>query len=500
MADYYVATNGNDGGAGTLASPWLTITYGYAQMSAGDTLYIRGGTYIEALAFNTNGTSGNEYNIEAYQSENVIIDGEAGVGGLNEGLPAGSIIATDPVSGRGYKYEGLVTVKGNYTNIVGLEVKRSMGRGYNINDCTNVNVTGGSVHHSRLGNILVYLDTTTVVIDGVEVYMAGEYAQYSRGSLTWPMAINMRGNFMTVRNCTIYNNWAEGLGAGKYANDVTFEDNILYDNYAVIGIYLDHAQDVLVQRNIVYQSTDTAFYRSGEPAEGIAVNNESDLASDYCSGITIINNLVLGCKWNIGLWAQGTLYGTSDMVVAHNTCIEGTLGGMRVQDANSINHSTVRFKNNIFYQTSGVCVSIASPPGVTFTSNLWFNQTPVDADAQDGGDITTDPLLLLSGSIAPGSLTSTHFKIIAGSPAIGAATEDGDSPAADYFEVTRSDDDIGAHEYVSAGSIKFGSATLTGVGTLAGDAGISGASPTALDRAGLALTLVEKDERILTLE
>ena len=48
---YYVAPSdatpaGNDANAGTIAAPWLTWTKVYAEVSAGDTVYFRGGTYV----------------------------------------------------------------------------------------------------------------------------------------------------------------------------------------------------------------------------------------------------------------------------------------------------------------------------------------------------------------------------------------------------------------------------------------------------------------------
>jgi hypothetical protein len=45
-AVYYVATTGNDsGGDGSIDRPWMTIPKGIRSLRAGDTLYIRGGTY-----------------------------------------------------------------------------------------------------------------------------------------------------------------------------------------------------------------------------------------------------------------------------------------------------------------------------------------------------------------------------------------------------------------------------------------------------------------------
>jgi hypothetical protein len=55
-ATYYVSTTGNDGNPGTMAQPWRTIQHGIDVAVAGDTVFIRGGIYLETLLF---GTSGN---------------------------------------------------------------------------------------------------------------------------------------------------------------------------------------------------------------------------------------------------------------------------------------------------------------------------------------------------------------------------------------------------------------------------------------------------------
>ena len=47
-ATYYVSTSGNDGNNGTsLSTPWRTINKAAQTMVAGDTVYVRGGTYRE---------------------------------------------------------------------------------------------------------------------------------------------------------------------------------------------------------------------------------------------------------------------------------------------------------------------------------------------------------------------------------------------------------------------------------------------------------------------
>src|SRR2546428_9686097 len=51
-ATYYVATTGNDANPGTPVRPFRTIRKGLSILRAGDTLYLRGGTYAETIDSN----------------------------------------------------------------------------------------------------------------------------------------------------------------------------------------------------------------------------------------------------------------------------------------------------------------------------------------------------------------------------------------------------------------------------------------------------------------
>jgi len=120
MADYFISPSGNDGNAGSIGSPRLTIPGGIALLSSGDTLNLRTGTYlgnsIGSYANLFNGRGGTSWSnlttIQAYQSEvaqivdpngfgvstpssgqvcawiqfkNLIIDGGSGAGGGDNG-------------------------------------------------------------------------------------------------------------------------------------------------------------------------------------------------------------------------------------------------------------------------------------------------------------------------------------------------------------------------------------------------------------------------------
>lgn len=83
---YYVSTTGNNSNPGSKAYPWLTIQYGVTHIAAGDTLYVRGGTYSPTattahsmycgvLVDGVLGNSGAKYNVYNYPGETPIIDG-----------------------------------------------------------------------------------------------------------------------------------------------------------------------------------------------------------------------------------------------------------------------------------------------------------------------------------------------------------------------------------------------------------------------------------------
>ncbi|GAA3510922.1 hypothetical protein GCM10022393_25740 [Aquimarina addita] len=76
-ADYYVSNTGSDTNNGTSEdSPFATIQHAVSLMQAGDTCYIRGGSYHEDIDFSgISGSPGNPIIITAYPGEKVILDG-----------------------------------------------------------------------------------------------------------------------------------------------------------------------------------------------------------------------------------------------------------------------------------------------------------------------------------------------------------------------------------------------------------------------------------------
>ncbi|AXY11284.1 carbohydrate-binding cenc domain protein (plasmid) [Bacillus thuringiensis LM1212] len=87
---YYVSTTGNDSNDGTsINAPFQTIQHAASIASAGDTVYIRGGTYREIVTPVNSGTSGNPITYQSYNDETAIISGNDVVTGWS--LDSGNI-------------------------------------------------------------------------------------------------------------------------------------------------------------------------------------------------------------------------------------------------------------------------------------------------------------------------------------------------------------------------------------------------------------------------
>ena len=103
--NYYVATNGSDSGAGTLASPYQTIQKAANMAQAGDNVYIHGGTYREQVTVANSGTSSAPITFQPYNGEQVTI---SGLDQVNTGwtLSSGSIYSQAMTGATGQVFVG----------------------------------------------------------------------------------------------------------------------------------------------------------------------------------------------------------------------------------------------------------------------------------------------------------------------------------------------------------------------------------------------------------
>jgi hypothetical protein len=80
--EFYVSVNGSDeNGNGTFNNPWRTIQKAADVMEAGDTCYIRAGTYRETVTPACSGSDGNPITFKAYSGDIVTVNGTEEVSG-----------------------------------------------------------------------------------------------------------------------------------------------------------------------------------------------------------------------------------------------------------------------------------------------------------------------------------------------------------------------------------------------------------------------------------
>lgn len=104
---YYLSPSGNDNNAGTLSSPWFTLEKAWSAATAGDVIYMRGGTYAYTTQqdlLGKNGEAGSLIVVSNYPGEVPVITG-----------------SSNYVFGIGLNTD-LIYFEGSYVHFKGLEI------------------------------------------------------------------------------------------------------------------------------------------------------------------------------------------------------------------------------------------------------------------------------------------------------------------------------------------------------------------------------------------
>ncbi|MGZ4994098.1 MAG: right-handed parallel beta-helix repeat-containing protein [Methylobacter sp.] len=417
-ATYYVSPTGSDSNNGTsLSSAVKTINNALRKArSSGDIVYVTTGTYTEAVSISQSGIT-----LSAYQNDKPVIDGGTSLPGRDWGT--------------------LIDVAGTSNTISGFEVRNSNINGANAGGYgigvggKNNTISNMNVHHTWSNGILVDGDQNTV--QDSTVWQAVQ-ENYQGHSPSWAMGLSTTGAYTTLRRNTVYNNWGEGIAC--FATDhCTMEDNVSYDNWT-INLYIGDLTNSLIQRNMVYVSSNPAIAFKDSRHIGLFLDDEQPQAN-RSSGNTIINNMFYNADFNVFNWTIVNS-GLVNTLIANNTIVDGGLSTGAGSSGGYIANSNSQIRNNIVI---GQNSSVPSNSGITFSHNNWSMNPPSAAAAST--NIIGDPHVARTGSTAPGALTSAYFKILGSSPVINAAMPLTNVPT-DFFQVSRGTaPDIGGHEF-----------------------------------------------------
>lgn len=310
-ATYYVATTGNNANDGSETTPWLTVKKAVDTMVAGDTTYIRSGTYIETaeVRFTRSGSSSAPIRLANYPGETPVIqfadetNGNHRIsiwnsGGINQAtgwiIIEGLTVSHAAVGIRLYSAHDVI-IRNNtlYDN----KFHGILGYGTRILITQNVIGHNGSFEECAAGTTScnkehgIYMNGTAITIHRNLIYDNLGYGIQQNGSSgSIYNAASHAGpefaasaNWIISDNTLAYNKYRSGLAVwGSTADNVRVENNIFYENSqssssanGIDWVSATGATGALVRNNHFYASGSggTASQSAGAPADLVFTGN-----------------------------------------------------------------------------------------------------------------------------------------------------------------------------------------------------------------------------------
>jgi chitodextrinase len=273
-ATYYVSTTGSDSNPGNLTQPWRTVQRAATAMMAGDTTYVRGGTYTENfITFARSGTSGNVITLAAYPGETPIID---------SGLRATS--GRRPV----FMIAGV-----NYITLDGLTIQ--YGSTANVYISYNTPATHITIQNCTMPMVIqednaahIYMDpgSDNILIQNnyIHDYITGGYSgNAANGIIIFGSQPYSGGMNITIQNNEIYGNLIQAI----------------YYKHSQVS---DLASVTIIKNNLIH----------------ITGNRSVTLSRDR---VQFTNNVIYGGRVGLTLFIAAGPGAANDTYISHNTIL-----------------------------------------------------------------------------------------------------------------------------------------------------------------------------------
>lgn len=282
---YYVATDGDDSQEGTLDHPWATLTYAAETVSAGDTVYIKGGIYAltDPIRPQQSGRRDRPITYAAAPGEHVILDAQH----LSVEAPSG-----DPPFAHD---QGAFQIEDvSHIRVRDLEITNSHNAGITVRHSDYVQLYNNTINTTFSSGIGVWNGDHHHII-GNTVLNANlpKLTDYERDPLkqTPHEAISLGGvaHFEVAYN-HVYNSGKEGIDIKETSRHGTVHHNHIHD-VARQGLYVDShfgvLEDVELYDNVIHHCKGGGFMVSVE-------------GGDLAQNIRFHHNLIYD-NWGTGI-------------------------------------------------------------------------------------------------------------------------------------------------------------------------------------------------------
>jgi hypothetical protein len=520
--EYYVATDGDDSaGTGVISSPWRTVKYAVSQLAAGDTLYIREGTYRESYIDTFSSGTGENARIiiSGYKNEQAIISSMLDASGTGNWTQ---------VSGNIYKYNNTATT--TYRNIsidskpLRLKVKYNDFAG-SITDIT----ASGEWSRNRYGdglwvwvpgggnpgalNIEISATYQTIRIDKTVSYVTLKNLTIEGGY--YPLDIS--GDYINIQNCTVRNSYGDAIKVSGWTENMTPPEwNSEYGKIENCDIYYfgESGIDITggdyweINNSMIHHGVYTRYddTNNGQKLNGIMLKNNniatvvngcrifnfdaafgaitlggnSDGATRY-EGVDLIakNNIIhnINAPYIITFtggkdcsFANNIIYNcdTSNSVLLGNTTVDAVIQ-MRNDYQSTLESTGVTILNNIFYDnnvlynyretTDGSDTNALIDNNYIFSRDSYFDGATISfSSMQSSKNFDINSLTTIPGFV---NYSNQLLRLLANDSGIEAGTELANNTN-DYDGMQRvlnSSISIGAFENISSTTYCDGTST-----------------------------------------
>jgi parallel beta-helix repeat protein len=279
-ATFYVATYGNDANAGTEELPFQTLQRGARVLRAGDTLIVRGGTYLESLFYVPSGTSWSQpVTVQAAPGETVVLQAAA---------PTDAIV--DFSVGQYIILDGFILDANNLATVA-----------FGIGNASHIRVWNCEMKNARYSGMLVYGQSHE--FSNLDVH--------DNGSNSYDHGLYLAASQTRVESSRFYNHRGYGIHAfGGGVDDNIFDSNLTYGNTSG-GMWVGTGMRNTVSNNTIW---DNGYGLILESPGSTVYNNTiyNNYGTSHDRGIGIV---ILGSDWDVTI-TNNTVYGNAGGAIA----------------------------------------------------------------------------------------------------------------------------------------------------------------------------------------